>query len=65
DQICVAAGARRRGVGRALLSAARDWMIARGATRLEASIHAANDPSRALFAAAGFAPTIIRVAAAI
>jgi ribosomal protein S18 acetylase RimI-like enzyme len=44
----------RRGIGRALIAAARDQAVRRGARRLTLRVLATNGPARALYAAAGF-----------
>jgi ribosomal-protein-alanine N-acetyltransferase len=46
--------ARRRGIGRLMLSAGLDWAAASGATRVFLEVSEANAPARALYEAAGF-----------
>lgn len=46
---------RRRGVGRALLSAALDWVRQRGASRVEVRVAATNPEGLAFWRASGFA----------
>ena len=52
--IGVAPGARRRGLGRALLARALDAMRATGVTAVLLDVAEDNDAARALYAAAGF-----------
>ena len=54
NDLFVAAAARRRGVGRALLDAARDHALATGAKRLVLSTAATNREARALYEAYGY-----------
>lgn len=53
--------ARRRGVARALLLAARDALVARGAPRIVLSTAHGNAEAQALFAALGFRPSMIEM----
>jgi ribosomal protein S18 acetylase RimI-like enzyme len=53
----VAPGARRTGVGRALVDAVVAWATARGAERLMTSVTEGNAAAAALYAAAGFCDT--------
>lgn len=53
----VAPTARRRGVGRAMLSAGEDWVRGRGADRLRLAVAAGNGEARTLYESAGFVPT--------
>ena len=50
----VAPGVRRRGVGRALLEAAREFAASTGAVRLVLSTAATNHEARALYVAFGY-----------
>lgn len=50
----VAPGARRLGLGGALLEAVRGWATARGATTLELCVLEGNDAARRLYERAGF-----------
>lgn len=54
EQICVDAGHRSHGVGRALIEAARDEARQRGIRHLELDMWTANEPARRAFAALGF-----------
>ena len=54
NDMFVAATARRRGVGRALLDAARDHGVATGAKRLVLSTAATNHEARALYESYGY-----------
>jgi ribosomal protein S18 acetylase RimI-like enzyme len=54
NDLFVAPAARRRGIGRALLDAARDHALATGAKRLVLSTAAANRQARALYEAYGY-----------
>ena len=49
-------GARRRGLGRALLAALAAWGVARGATRAYLMVEEGNAPARSLYEQAGFEP---------
>jgi RimJ/RimL family protein N-acetyltransferase len=51
----VAAAARRRGIGRALLTEALAWAPTVGITRVELYVYARNAPAIALYEACGFA----------
>ena len=55
--VAVAADARRRGLGRALLDAAMRDAQARGAATLHLEVAANNDGARKFYAAAGFVET--------
>jgi RimJ/RimL family protein N-acetyltransferase len=52
--LMVAAGHRRRGIGRALLSAAVDWAQEAGITKLELHVFPHNDAGIALYESFGF-----------
>ena len=54
-------GARGRGAGRALLDAAVDWLRGRGMPRVVLGTAEQNVVARALFARAGFRPTMIEM----
>jgi ribosomal protein S18 acetylase RimI-like enzyme len=54
NDLFVTPGARRRGVGRALLDAARDHGMATGAKRLVLSTAANNHEARALYESVGY-----------
>lgn len=60
EHVSVAQASRRRGVGRALVSAAMAALRDMGAEELDAFVRWENAASRALFAAAGFGPRLIR-----
>ena len=54
NDLFVAPGERRRGVGRALLEAARDFAASTGAMRLVLSTAATNREARALYESCGY-----------
>lgn len=54
--------ARRRGIARALVLAARDRLLARGAPRIVLSTAHRNTEAQALFTALGFRPSMIEMA---
>jgi len=54
----VEAGARRHGVGRALVAAAEEWGRAQGCTEFGSDAELANDVSAAAHAALGFEETV-------
>ncbi len=54
NDLFVAPGVRRRGVGRALLQAARDFAASTGAMRLVLSTAATNREARALYESCGY-----------
>jgi len=53
-ELFVAASARRRGVGRALVAAALEWARERGAARVEVRVAARNAEGQAFWRAQGF-----------
>lgn len=55
DTIAVDPGARRRGVGRALLEAAMSWAAARGARKMGLEVRASNIAAQMLYRSLGFA----------
>ncbi len=57
--VAVAEGARRRGIGTALLAAAHARFLSEGATVWATTYWAWNGPSAALFAKAGLQPAIV------
>jgi ribosomal protein S18 acetylase RimI-like enzyme len=61
DGLAVAPAARRLGVGRALVDAARAWSNERGVGALELNVYAFNKDAAAFYEAAGFAPILIRM----
>ena len=54
DELVVAATARKRGVGRALIAAAFDWARAAGCSEIGVSTEFANAPARAFYCRVGF-----------
>jgi shikimate dehydrogenase len=54
DVLVVAARARRRGVGRALMTAATAWSRERGARELELTVYAINEEAIAFYRALGY-----------
>jgi ribosomal protein S18 acetylase RimI-like enzyme len=59
--VAVEAGARRRGVGRALVEAAVQALEARGAPRVVLMSATQNAAAQALFASLGFRPTMVEL----
>jgi ribosomal protein S18 acetylase RimI-like enzyme len=59
--IVVDESARRSGIARQLLAAARSWLVERGAPRVMLWTAAQNDAARGLFASAGFRQTMIEM----
>lgn len=59
--VFVEAGARRHGVARALLEAARERFAERGLARVVLSSATANDEGQALFRALGYRPTMVEL----
>jgi ribosomal protein S18 acetylase RimI-like enzyme len=57
EAMWVAPGARRLGLGRALLEAVMAWARERGALRLELAVSERSAAAQALYRDAGFAPT--------
>lgn len=49
--------ARRRGVARALLETAEQWLVERGVREIRLSVSNANDAARTLYARQGYTPT--------
>ena len=56
--LCVRDTARRRGIGRALVGAALDWVAERGLDRVEVRVAAGNAEGQAFWRALGFADFI-------
>ena len=54
DALVVAEGARRRGIGRALMDAAAAWARQRGATRVVLTVWAGNEAARAFYRSLGY-----------
>ena len=55
--IVVLNGYRRRGIGQALIKAAEDYAVARGAHTLMIGVLVSNEPARGLYRAVGFRET--------
>ena len=53
--LAVAPGRQRRGLGRALMAAAEDWLAARGAPKLQLMVRGGNDAALAFYEAIGLA----------
>jgi ribosomal protein S18 acetylase RimI-like enzyme len=53
-ELFVAAAARRRGLGRALVAAASEWARSRGAARVEVRVAAANAAGQSFWRSLGF-----------
>lgn len=56
DSIAVVSSWRRRGVGRALIRAAEQWTLGRGAKWLELGVYEFNAEARAFYQALGYSP---------
>lgn len=56
--LLVRAGARRRGIGRALVEAASTWLRQRGARRIEVRVAHANAEGQAFWRALGYADLV-------
>lgn len=54
ESVAVSAGARRRGVGRALCEQAMQWARAHGAQAIELEVRESNDAARGLYRRMGF-----------
>jgi ribosomal protein S18 acetylase RimI-like enzyme len=63
--ICVAAAQRRRGIGRALLEAARAWALEEAVEGIQLDVWSFNADAQAFFARQGFAPLTLRMAKAV
>jgi ribosomal protein S18 acetylase RimI-like enzyme len=59
--LVVAPAHRREGIGRMLLSATLEELVARGAPRVVLSTAERNEAAKAFFAAAGFRPTMVEM----
>lgn len=60
--LAVAAGAERKGAGRALIAAVERWAMERGYRFLTLNVFAANERARTVYEQAGFSPDTIRYA---
>ena len=54
EDVCVRAGARRAGIGRALMSHAQRWARAQGATEVELTVYEFNEPAIAFYQSLGY-----------
>ena len=61
DSLVVAARARRRGVGRALMTEATAWARKRGATSVELTVYALNKEADAFYRALGYRVLMYRL----
>jgi ribosomal protein S18 acetylase RimI-like enzyme len=61
EELVVAAGARRRGLGRALMERAHAWARERGLTEVELSVYAFNAGALALYERLGYTVTLHRL----
>jgi len=52
--LAVAPGARRAGIGRALMAAAEDWLLARGVPKIQLMVREDNAEAAAFYAALGY-----------
>ena len=57
--VAVTQGARRRGIGRALLEDLESWAVDRGAGAIRLSMHAGNGPAARLYESLGYRPSWI------
>jgi ribosomal protein S18 acetylase RimI-like enzyme len=62
DTLVVAARARRRGIGRALMAAADTWARERGASELELTVYVANTEAEAFYRSLGYGAVNQRLA---
>lgn len=62
SDVWVEEGARRRGVARALIAAAEDWMRQQGMSRVELSVAMRNPDAQALYAGLGYRPATLTFA---
>lgn len=60
-EIAVLPGCRGRGLGRALVSAVKDWACSSRATAIEVPVFGFNRPALALYEALGFAPWLLQL----
>ena len=60
SELAVAQSARRRGIGRSLMAAAKAWFRARAVTEFQLSTAVWNHPAQALWQAAGGEPLLVR-----
>ncbi len=61
DHLIVAGKARRRGIGRSLVNAGRDWARSRNLHGLEVAFWSFNEEARAFYRHEGFSPLVERL----
>lgn len=54
DELVVGSGFRRRGIGRALMTAAQDWAASKGAEAVELRVYEFNEAARAFYERLGY-----------
>ena len=62
SNLVVRTSARRRGIARLLLDAAREWSRTQGASQIELSVWAFNEGAQTFYEAAGFETITLRMA---
>lgn len=61
DNMAVNPAHQRRGIGRALMAAAKDWAKDHGAKSIDLNVYAFNDPASRLYEMSGFTPMLHRL----
>ena len=64
-ELAVAEAAARSGIGRALMSAAEQWAVARGLPRVSLETGASNDGARRFYASMGYVEEEVRLSRAM